>query len=195
MDKVNVISQGYRQPKTLSQNIHQFSSGEQPIRTKRPQKLISINQSIPSTRDQSSNRSTTPTKFIENLRKRSISSKNPKENADLTLDQMKKQLDVIFQALPKIQKKLVRTHKEKKRKNINISYEDHKSESINKIYRPGSPYRSKSTFSTKKSCLPRINPESSELTDLQKYLIDFHQKSKFLLSQLEQKVLGKDSNN
>ena len=186
-----MISQAYRPSYKHHSPSLQFSVGDHFNRTKKPQKLISINQSIPSTRDQSSNRSTTPTKFIENLRKKSINTQSPDSKG---LDQMKKQLDIIFQALPKIQKKLVKTHKEK-RKNINISFEDQKSESINKIFRLHSPNRSRSTFAAKKPGLPRIRQESSELTELQKYLFDFHEKSKFLLSQLEQKVLGKETIN
>ena len=90
---------------------------------------------------------------------------------------------------------MVKTSKEEKKKNINISFEDGKSDSISQIYRAYSPHRSKSTFSTKKQCLPRIRKENSELTELQKYLFEFHQKSKFLLSELEQKVLGKETKN
>ena len=186
-----MISQAYRPSYKQSSPSFQFSVGDSLNRMKKPQKLTRINQSITSTRDQSSHHSTTPTKLIENLRKKSIILQNPDSSG---LDQMKKQLETIFQALPKIQKKLVRTHKDK-RKNPNISFEEQKSESINKIYRLHSPNRSKSTLATKKQALPRLHQENSELSDLQKYLFDFHQKSKFLLGQLEQKVLGKETIN
>ena len=62
-----------------------------------------------------------------------------------------------------------------------------------KIYSTDSPLQS--NYFVKRNYLNNIRRENNELSVLQKYVIDFQQKSKLLLSQLEEKVLGKDGNN
>ena len=92
------------------------------------------------------------------------------------------------QALPKLPKN-IRTEKIKN-KNIKISSQESKKKYFDTITKLYSPDLLKSTYINRKDRKP-----SPELAELQKYVIEFQQKSKFLLSQLEAKVLGKDGSN
>ena len=183
-----MISHIYHSSKIHSPCLIRFSNINK--KTKKSNKVLSINQNNSSSRDRSINRNITPKKIFDNLHKQSICLKEEKSN--LSIDQLKQQLDVIFQTLPKIEKKIIKTNKEERKKNTNNSFEEAKSGSISKNHQKNITTRSKSTLPVKKNCLPRIKKENLELNELQKYLSEFHQKSKYLLSELEQKVLGKE---
>ena len=185
MDKLTMLSHVYRIPKNHPHNVTVFPNDAHKNISKKP--LTNI-KSINSTRDQSLNRSTTPSKIMENLKRKST---NLPKLEDDTIESMKKKLDEIFQALPRVPKKPTRTQQGTSKK-INISFEGIKTES--RPFEPQVSNRSRSTIATKKSVLPKIHKENCEMSDLQKYMIEFHQKSKFLLSQLEERVLGKDHN-
>ncbi|OMJ80301.1 hypothetical protein SteCoe_19452 [Stentor coeruleus] len=114
-----------------------------------------------------------------------------KENS-INDENMKKQLDDILQKYPKIPKKFNKDRRTKK-KILDLSYDSYKHEEINRIYQNNSPNISKSSFSNKKSLWFKTKKDNPDLNGLQKYLFEFHQKSKILLNQLEQKVLGKPS--
>lgn len=184
MDKLTMLSHVYRMPKNHIHNPPVLPSELRKTQNKKP--LTNI-KSINSTRDQSLNRSTTPSKIMENLKRKS---NNLPKLEDNTIESMKKKLDEIFQTLPRVPKKLTKTHQNHSKK-INISFEGIKSDFRPTDFQPSN--RSRSTITTKKSVLPKIHKEN-DLSELQKYMVEFHQKSKFLLNQLEEKVLGKDHN-
>lgn len=178
-----MIPQIYRSSKNQSPEPFDFSIKHNASRIKKPKKLASMNQSIISTRDQSSNRSKTPIKLIEYIKKKSS---DISQHNSSYLDDMKKQLDTLFKALPKAPTKLIKIRKEPK-KLVNTSFENKKIDT-SKIFMNKSKDRARSTFYTKKSSNGVNNDGVSEL---QKYLFEFHQKSKFLVEQLEKNVLGK----
>lgn len=190
MDIKTNISHIYRCSKTTSPSPLSFSFTKN-LRVKKPKKPIISNHSFLNSREKSLNQSTTPIKHLENIKQKKLKISESKENS-MGADYMKKHLDAILQKFPKIPKKPNKFQKDKK-KLLDLSYDFCKAEEINRIYQNSSPTRSKSSFSTKKALWPKTKKESLEISDLQKYLFEFHQKSKILLSQLEQKVLGKPS--
>ena len=174
--------QVYMSTKHETSSLVKFSNRRN---SKRLKKIGHNNQSVLSTRDHSSNRSTTPSKHVENIRK---PLKFSKENYSYHLDQIK-QLDTIFSNLPKIHK----NSNFKNKKSLYTSLENSKGDSISQNLNKYIPERSKSTFYSKKNKSKPVEKRKPEVSDLQKYLFEFQQKSKFLLNQLEQRVLGKDN--
>ena len=172
----------------------QFSNYIRSNRIKQFSNLANKNQSILSTRDQSSNRSTTPTDLRQNSEKRTLHDESKKKDASFDIDNVKKKFDIIFHKLPKIPETFINSHKKKKKTHDNSILQDN-TEALSRVLKAYSPNRSKSSLNTKNNRLPKIRNKNSDVSDLQKYLAEFHQKSKLLLNQLEQKVLGKKNTN
>jgi hypothetical protein len=170
-----------------SPNFFDFSNNVPVKKSLVQSKLQNINHSVISTRDQSQNRNVTPTNAGDKLKVKN-SLKSGKESSELILNDMKKQLDTLFESLPKIPRYL-NMHKTQK-KDLESSMQSRKNDSINNMTSVYSKDRSKSTFNRSKRYLPKIKKEGADLLKLQEYLTEFHNKSKFLLEQLEQNVLG-----
>lgn len=151
-------------------------------------KLQNLNQSIISTRDQSHNRNVTPTSTAEIIRQKTSFQQKGKDNSASALSDMKKQLETLFESLPKIPRymNLHKTHK----KELDRSWNSRKNESIHLMSSVYSKDRSKSTLNRSKRLLPKIKNKAADLMKLQQYLNEFHNKSKILLEQLEHNVLG-----
>lgn len=190
MDIKTNISHIHRCKKTISPSPLNFSFPKN-LRVKKPKKTISSNHSLINPRKKSLKQSTTPIKHLERIKQKRSKISESKESSTIS-EHIKKQFDNIFKMLPKIPKKSKKIKKDKK-KLLDLSFDFCKAEEINRIYQNNSPNRSKPLFSNKKFLWPKTKKDSPDISDLQKYLFKFHQKSKNLLSQLEQKVLGKPS--
>lgn len=188
MEVKSAISNVYGSKKHIGASPVFLSNQKHFRKSKKTNKITSINQSFTSTRDQSANRSTTPIKHIENNKLKG--GKYFTTNEDFGSEKMRKKLDVVLQTLPKIDGKRGKDRNMKK-KVWDLTFDCCKDREINRIYQVNSPNRSKSSLANKKSCLPKIRKDGVDVGELQKYVFEFHQKSKFLLSQLEEKVLGK----
>ena len=92
--------------------------------------------------------------------------------------------------LPKLPKTMSKRCGEKK-KQTNSSFQEGKRNPYDNITRIYSPETTNSYFTKRKQI--KDLQKNNEITELQQYFFDFQQKSKLLLSQLEQKVLGKDT--
>ncbi|OMJ67482.1 hypothetical protein SteCoe_35347 [Stentor coeruleus] len=181
MEVKNTITEVYGRASPICISNHRYFK-----KFKKSNKIANINHSFTSTRDQSSNRSKTPIKPIENTKLKGGKYFVSKEETGL--EKMRKKLDVILQTLPG------KTNKDKnlKKKVWDLTFDCSKDQEINRIYQVNSSNRSKSSFTNKKKTyLPKIKKDDVGVEDLQKYVLEFHQKSKLLLSQLEEKVLGK----
>ncbi|OMJ66748.1 hypothetical protein SteCoe_36313 [Stentor coeruleus] len=179
-----IISSSNRNSKSTSPNSFQYVYARNMPYTKHPRKFVGIKKSLTNTSEKSN--------MVHMKMMGNSYEKISKENTT-SADMMKKQLDIIFQALPKIPKKPAMSPKNKE-KGLDASNENFKSEEIHRIYQMSFSKRSKSSFSTKKSALPKIKKADAELTEIQKYMNNFYEKSKVLLGQLEERVLGKNNN-
>ena len=147
-------------------------------------KIIKLNQSIISTRDQSQNRNVTPTGTLEAGKQKVSFSRSPKESSHSAVNDMKKQLETLLESLPRISNPGHKTNKD-------LDSSSYKTSSIHRLNSVYSKDRSKSTLNYSKRHLPKINKQGADIQKLQQYLAEFHNKSKFLLEQLEHNVLEK----
>lgn len=165
-----------------SPNFFDFPRAAPGKKKKIHSKIIKLNQSIISTRDQSQNRNVTPTGTLETGKQKVSFSRSPKDSSHSALNDMKKQLETLFESLPRIS-----NHKTNK----DLDSSSHKTSSIHRLNSVYNKDRSKSTLNYSKRHLPQINKQGADIQKLQQYLAEFHTKSKFLLEQLEHNVLGK----
>ena len=171
-----------------SPNFFDFSNSIPTKKSGIQSKLQNLNQSIISTRDQSQNRNVTPTNAADLIRQKASFQQKPKESSVSALNDMRKQLDTLFESLPKIPR-YMNMHKTQK-KELESSMNSRKNDSIHHMASVYSKDRSKSTLNRSKRHLPKIRKEGNDLMKLQQYLTEFQNKSKLLLEQLEQNVLG-----
>ncbi|OMJ68763.1 hypothetical protein SteCoe_33704 [Stentor coeruleus] len=186
---MNKGSKNFKQEKTHSinsPNVLEFSSYLNYSMRKRQKLQVTTNQSISSTRDHSLYRNLTPTFCAETFKpKANISPKNKE------IDNIKKQLDCLFEFLPKIASK---TNGQKVLRTEAIPFKKEK-KLYNTVKVEGTylPNRSKSTLTSNAKYFPNMRNENSHISEMNIYLIEFHNKSKFLLNQLEEKIFGKKS--
>lgn len=179
-----IISSANRNSKSTSPNSFHYIYARNMPYTKQHRKLSGIKKSLTNTCEKSN---------MVNMKMMGNSYEKISKENRTSADIMKKQLDIIFQTLPKIPKKPAVSPKSKE-KGLDFSNENIKAEEIHRIYQMSFSKRSKSSFSNKKSTLPKIKKNDTELTEIQKYMNDFYEKSKVLLGQLEERVLGKNNN-
>ena len=171
-----------------SKNFFDFSNSVLGKKSGIHSKLQNINKSIVSTRGQFHGRNVTPTSMAEVAGQRASFQQKPIETSVSALSDMKKQLDSLFESLPKIPR-YVNMHKTHK-KELDGSWNSRKNDSIYMMSSVYSKNRSKSTLNQSKQHLPKIKNKGADLMKLQQYLNEFHNKSKILLEQLEHNVLG-----
>lgn len=192
MNKIERVNHNEKSHNVHSPNFLEYSSYLEAKKKRIQKNLVAINQSVLSTRDHSLNRNLTPTGG-DGHKLKPFSTRPSKNAQETVLKDMKQQLETLFESLPKIPKSF--NIQKKHKREFDGNFPEKKTEFIRGISSVYSPNRSKSTITTNKKHLPRIKKEVTEINDLQKYLIEFHSKSKFLLGQLEQNVLGKKSFN
>ncbi|OMJ95399.1 hypothetical protein SteCoe_1154 [Stentor coeruleus] len=168
-----------------SPNISEFSIYLDNSMPKRNPNRVKKNQSILSTRDHSLYRNLTPTHIVEAFKHKTSFIKSPKNQEHIN----NKAQDCLCESLPKITN---RPHLQKKLEiDVNSFKKNRKQDSIVKIEHIYLPSRSKSTLNSNSVNLPKIKKQGDNLNELQEFFIEFHNKSKFLLSQLEASVFGK----
>lgn len=166
-----------------SPNFFDFSRGGPGKKKKIHSNIVRMNQSVISTRDQSQNRNVTPTGTIEAVKQKTSFRRNPKDSNHSALNDMKKQLETLFESLPRIPNYLSKPR--------DLDSSSHKTSSIHHLSNIYTKDRSKSTLNHSKRHLPNVSKQGADIKKLQQYLAEFHTKSKFLLEQLEHNVLGK----
>lgn len=168
-----------------SPNISEFSIYLDNSIPKRHPNHVKKNQSIVSTRDHSLYRNLTPTHIVDPFKYKASFIKSPKNQEHI----YNKVQDCPCESLPKITN---RPHLQKAlRTDVDSFKKDKKQGSIVKIDQVYLPSRSKSTLNSNHAYLPKIKKQGANVNELQEFLVEFHNKSKFLLSQLEESVFGK----
>ncbi|OMJ85138.1 hypothetical protein SteCoe_13604 [Stentor coeruleus] len=185
------MNKGHRndlQEKTYSvpsKNIRELS-GYLEYKLRKRKRLLITNHSIISTRDHSSNRNLTPNHSVEPIKSKGTLVASPK---DQSIDDMMKKIESLHDFLPKI---YIKSPTEKIGKNeVSFLKKDRRPENAAKIENIYLGKRSKSSLSSNQKYFPKLKKDVLQLDEMQNYINEFHNKSKKLLKQLEEKIFGK----